>query len=145
MPNLLISACLLGNNCKYDGGNNALPEPVLTALREKYTLIPVCPEFSGGLPTPREPSERVGELVLSISGRDVTAEYMRGADIAEALYRRYGCVAALLKAHSPSCGRDEIYDGSFSGVLTPRHGTTAERLIALGAPVYTEEEVECLL
>lgn len=145
MPNLLISACLLGNNCKYDGGNNALPEAVLTALREKYTLIPVCPEFSGGLPTPREPSERVGERVLSISGRDVTAEYTRGADIAEALYRRYSCVAALMKAHSPSCGRDEIYDGSFSGTITPRHGTAAERLVALGAKVYTEKEAVSLI
>lgn len=145
MPNLLISSCLLGSNCKYDGGNNRLPDAVLAALREKYTLVPVCPEFSGGLPTPREPSERVGEKVLSISARDVTAQYSRGAEIAAALYRRYDCSAALMKAHSPSCGRDEIYDGTFSGTLTPRDGTAVERLRALGAAVYTEKEVAALL
>lgn len=145
MPNLLISSCLLGNNCKYDGGNNRLPDAVLAALREKYTLIPVCPEFSGGLPTPREPSERVGEKVLSISARDVTAQYSRGAEIAAALYRRYDCSAALMKAHSPSCGRDEIYDGTFSGTVTARDGTAVERLRTLGAAVYTEKEVKELL
>lgn len=145
MPKLLISSCLLGNNCKYDGGNNRLPDAVLAALREKYTLVPVCPEFSGGLPTPREPSERVGEKVLSISSRDVTAQYSRGAEIAAALYRRYDCSAALMKAHSPSCGRDEIYDGTFSGTVTARDGTAVERLRTLGAAVYTEKEVKELL
>lgn len=145
MPNLLISSCLLGNNCKYDGGNNRLPDSVIAALREKYTLVPVCPEFSGGLPTPREPSERVGERVLSISARDVTAQYSRGVDIAAALYRRYDCSAALMKAHSPSCGRDEIYDGTFSGTVTARDGTAVERLRALGAAVYTEKEVAALV
>lgn len=145
MQKLLISACLLGNDCKYDGGNNRLPDAVLAALREKYVLVPVCPEFSGGLPTPREPSERVGDRVLSISGRDVTAEYFHGAEIAAALYRRHDCSAALMKAHSPSCGRDEIYDGAFSGTLTPRDGTAVERLRALGAAVYTEKETDLLL
>lgn len=145
MPNLLISSCLLGNNCKYDGGNNRLPDSVLNALRERYTLVPTCPESSGGLPTPREPSERVGERVMSISGRDVTSEYMLGAKTAETLYRRYNCVAALMKAHSPSCGRDTIYDGTFSGTLTPRDGTVVERLRLLGATVYTEKEVKGLL
>ena len=145
MPKLLISSCLLGNNCKYDGGNNRLPDAVLAALREKYTLVPVCPEFSGGLPTPREPSERVGEKVLSISSRDVTAQYSRGAEIAAALYRRYDCSAALMTAHSPSCGRDEIYAGTFSGTVTARDGTAVERLRTLGAAVYTEKEVKELL
>lgn len=145
MPALLISACLLGNNCKYSGGNNRLSDAQLAALREKYTLVPVCPEFAGGLPTPREPSERVGARVLSVSGRDVTRQYSAGADIALALYRRYQCACALMKAHSPSCGRDLIYDGTFSGVLTPGNGVAAERLRAAGAAVYTEQELEKLL
>ena len=82
MEKLLISSCLLGNECKYSGGSNRLPDGVLAALREKYTLIPVCPETAGSLPIPREPSERVGARVLSRSGRDVTAEYALGAQTA---------------------------------------------------------------
>ena len=73
METLLISACLLGANCKYNGGNNALPPEVLERLRQRYRLIPVCPETAGGLPIPREPSERRGRRVISRSGQDVTA------------------------------------------------------------------------
>lgn len=145
MNRLLISSCLLGNNCKYSGGNNRLGDAALAALREKYELIPVCPETAGALPIPREPSERVGERVLSRSGRDVTAEYAKGADTAEALARRFGCAAALMKANSPSCGSGRIYDGTFSGALVSGDGTATERLRALGIPVYTESELGKLI
>ena len=145
MKKLLISSCLLGNDCKYSGGNNRLGDAALAALREKYDLIPVCPETAGGLPIPREPSERVGARVLSKSGRDVTAEYAKGADTAQTLARRFGCEAALMKANSPSCGSGEIYDGTFSGVLIPGSGTAVERLYALGIPVYSERELEKLI
>lgn len=145
MEKLLISSCLLGNECKYSGGSNRLPDGVLAALREKYTLIPVCPETAGGLPIPREPSERVGARVLSHSGRDVTAEYALGAQTAEALARRFGCKKALLKANSPSCGTGQIYDGTFSGTLIPSDGMAAERLRAMGVAVYSEKETGALL
>lgn len=118
---------------------------MLAALREKYTLIPVCPETAGGLPIPREPSERVGARVLSRSGRDVTAEYALGAQTAEALARRFGCKKALLKANSPSCGTGQIYDGTFSGTLIPGDGMAAERLRAMGVAVYSEKETGALL
>lgn len=145
MKKLLISSCLLGNDCKYSGGSNRLDDAALAALRAKYDLVPVCPETAGGLPIPREPSERVGARVLSESGRDVTAEYTKGADTTEALARRFGCAAALMKAKSPSCGSGEIYDGTFSDVLVPGDGTATERLRALGIPVYSEREIEKLI
>lgn len=145
MESLLISACFLGVNCKYDGGNNALPEDVLAKLKEKYRLVPVCPENAGGLPTPREPSERRRGGVWSRSGRDVTAEYEKGAQIALELARQNACRAALLKERSPSCGHERIYDGTFSGTLVPGNGTVAEKLLAAGIPVYGESEVNMLL
>ena len=145
MESLLISACFLGVNCKYDGGNNALPADILARLREKYRLVPVCPENAGGLPTPREPSERRDGGVWSRSGRDVTAEYEKGAQIALELARQNACRAALLKERSPSCGHERIYDGTFSGVLVPGNGTAAEKLLAAGIPVYGESEVNKLI
>ena len=128
METLLVSACLMGYNCKYNGGNNALPEDVLASLRQRYHLIPVCPEAAGGLPTPRTPSERRGDRVIARDGRDVTAEFRRGAELAGKLAERFDAHAALLKANSPSCGSGTIYDGSFSGRLVPGDGVTAEYL-----------------
>ena len=128
METLLISACLVGYNCKYNGGNNALPPEVLAALRERYRLIPVCPEAAGGLPTPRVPSERRGGRVVTRDGWDVTAAFRRGAEIAGKLAERTGARLALLKSGSPSCGSGMIYDGSFTGTLTPGDGVTAEYL-----------------
>ena len=128
METLLISACLMGYNCKYNGANNALPPEVLSALRERYRLIPVCPEAAGGLPTPRVPSERRGGSVVTRDGRDVTAAFRRGAEIAGKLAERYGARLALLKSNSPSCGSGTVYDGSFTGTLTPGDGVTAEYL-----------------
>ena len=128
METLLISACLVGYNCKYNGGNNALPPEVLAALRERYRLIAVCPEAAGGLPTPRVPSERRGGRVVTRDGRDVTAAFRRGAEIAGKLAERTGARLALLKSGSPSCGSGMIYDGSFTGTLMPGDGVTAEYL-----------------
>lgn len=145
MERLLISACFLGFDCKYSGGNNKLPEGQLRALREKYALVPVCPETAGGLPIPREPSERVGARVLSRSGKDVTEEYARGAETAARLAVLRGCKRALMKANSPSCGSGRIYDGSFSGVLIPGDGTATERLRAAGLEIFSENEIDRLL
>lgn len=136
---ILVSACLLGISCRYDGKSK--PDESVMALSEKYNLVPVCPEIYGGLPTPRTPSERVGEKTLMQDGRDVTENYQRGAIAALALARSLGCTAALLKAKSPSCGIGEIYDGSFSGTLTARDGVTAELLKEQGIPVFSEREI----
>jgi uncharacterized protein YbbK (DUF523 family) len=136
MKTLLISACLLGTNCKYSGGNNFC-EKVL-ALREQYHLVPVCPEQLGGLSTPRPPAERLGDRVMTQDGRDVTAQYQAGAREALGLAKSLGCTAAVLKARSPSCGCGMIYDGTFSAVLVPGNGTAAQVLLDAGIPVYTE-------
>jgi uncharacterized protein YbbK (DUF523 family) len=142
---LLVSACLTGSCCKYSGGSNALPEEVLAALREEYELVPVCPEFAGGLPTPRNPSERLGDRVVSSAGADVTEEYSRGAETALKLCRRYNIDLALLKARSPSCGRDEIYDGTFSKTLISGDGVTVEKLKKENIEIFTEAETDKLL
>ena len=144
MENLLISACLLGVECKYSGGSNALPEETIEKLRTRYRLIPVCPETAGGLPTPRDPSERLGERVVSCRGADVTAQFKKGAEAALTLARRYGCTTALMKEHSPSCGSGLIYDGSFSGKLVKGDGCAAELLKAVGVSVVGENVTELL-
>lgn len=137
MEPLLISACLLGVNCKYDGGNNALPDEVLRELRRRYRLIPVCPETAGGLPTPRTPSERRGERVVTRDGRDVTEAFRRGAQAVCALAERSGARLALLKSNSPSCGSGSIYDGSFTGTLIPGDGVTTEYLKNIKLTIIT--------
>ena len=141
---LLISACLLGCSCRYDGRSK--PLPTLDALfAAGHTLIPFCPEIFGGLPTPRPPAERKGESVINTEGQDVTDAYVRGAAQALELVRLFRCDAALLKARSPSCGRDTIYDGTFSGTTIPGHGVTAALLLEHDIPVFTEAELELLL
>ena len=145
MEALLISACLLGVNCKYSGGSNALPEAVLEALRGKYRLLPVCPEGAGGLPVPRTPSERREERVMTRAGEDVTAQYRAGASCALTIAEKWGCRKALLKERSPSCGSGEIYDGSFSGALVPGWGTAAEALRDAGIKVFGESEISELI
>ncbi len=145
MENLLVSACLLGVECKYCGGSNKLPEQQLAALRQCFRLIPVCPETAGGLPTPRDPSERLGDKVLSNQGRDVTAQYQKGAETALRLARRYGCKAALLKEKSPSCGSGLIYDGSFTGTLVTGDGLAAQALKEEGLIVFGESDTELLI
>ena len=124
----LISACLLGAECKYSGGSNALPEDTLAALKEKYELIPVCPECCGGLTTPRAPSERRGDKVVSKTGADVTEQFQKGAQTALHLAEMFGARLAIFKENSPSCGSGTIYDGTFTGTLTQGDGVTAELL-----------------
>ena len=139
MKNILVSACLLGLPCRYDG--RSMPSREVISLGEKYNLIPVCPEIYGGLPTPRVPSERVGDKVLMKDGHNVTENYQRGAECALMLARIYSVDMAILKAKSPSCGCGRIYDGTFSGTLTDGLGVTAELLVNNGIRVITEEEL----
>lgn len=138
---VLISSCLLGVNCRYDGGSNKLPDEKLKELREKYELIPVCPECYGGLTTPRIPSERRDGKVFSKLGVDVTGEFTKGAEAALYLAELLGAELAILKENSPSCGSGTIYDGSFSGKLKEGDGVTAELLKKHGITVVGEKSI----
>ena len=142
---ILISACLLGLACRYDGQSVPLDAQTLEQLKTRWALVPVCPEQLGGLPTPRPPAERRGAGVFTASGADVTEQYARGAGESARLAAFFGCRTALLKARSPSCGSGAIYDGSFTGTRIPGDGVTAEALKAAGVAVYTEDESEALL
>ena len=145
MEALLISECLLGVACRYDGRSVPLPAETLKKLMARYALVPVCPEQLGGLETPRNPSERRGSRVVMNTGADVTDQYTRGAAQALYLARQFGCTKALLKERSPSCGSGTIYDGSFTGTLTAGWGVTAEMLQDAGLTVYGESGAEALL
>ena len=142
-PRILVSACLLGVECRYDGGGQAIDR--LAALMARYELIPVCPEQLGGLPTPRTPAERREGRVVNRDGADVTDAFGRGAIQACRIAALYGAKLALLKARSPSCGRGMIYDGSFTGRLVPGDGVAARALMDAGLEVYTENEIDVLL
>lgn len=133
----LISACLLGLPCRYDGAARPMSEAI-ARLKERATLVPVCPEVLGGLPTPRPPAEIRGRRVINREGRDVTEEYLRGAREVARLVRQFGAAGVILKDRSPSCSTDGIYDGSFTGTLVPGEGVTAAYLRTLGIPVFPE-------
>ena len=142
MEKLLVSACLLGCRCRYDGGDCG-SERVL-ALRDKYDMIPICPEQMGGLTTPRLPSEINGDRVIMKDGTDVTDAFYAGANAALYLAKTLGAKKALLKAKSPSCGKGLIYDGTFTGGKTAGNGVTAALLMDNGVSVYTEDETDIL-
>lgn len=142
MPKILVSACLLGMCCRYDG--RSCPNSAVTALSDRYELIPVCPEQLGGLPTPRTPSERVGDKVIMKDGTDVTCQYNKGAAEVLRLTELLDISIAVLKSRSPSCGKGQIYNGAFDGGLTEGNGVTADLLIRNGIRVFTEEETDLL-
>ncbi len=134
----LISACLLGTPCRYDGKSKEL-RPMIRELLRAHTLIPVCPEVLGGLPTPRPSAEIRGMAVINTKGTDVTENYQRGALEVVRLARLYRADGVILKERSPSCGTAFVYDGSFKGRLIPGEGITARALRTAGFPVYSDE------
>lgn len=136
---ILVSACLLGANCKYSGGNNLCPG--LEKLKDQFHLIPVCPEQLGGLPTPRPPAECRGDQVVNNAELDVTVQFQRGAEEALKIGTFFGCTGAILKANSPSCGFGQIYDGTFTGTKIPGNGITAQLLRDHGYRIFTEENL----
>ena len=140
MKAVLVSACLLGECCRYDGKSK--PCAAVLALAERYRLIPVCPEVFGGLPTPRVPSEICGDRVMMRDGTDVTKNYRDGAQKALEMARENGCEVAILKEKSPSCGKGMVYDGTFSGTLTKGNGIAAALLMQHGIRVLTERELD---
>ena len=138
---ILVSACLLACPCRYDGQAKA-DAAVLALAREGVTLIPVCPEQLGGLPTPRAGAEiQPSGRVLTSDGRDVTRQYQSGAQSALRIAILLGCRTAILKARSPSCGCGRVYDGTFSRTLTDGWGCAADALRSAGVRVMTEEEL----
>ncbi|WP_334308414.1 DUF523 domain-containing protein [Lacrimispora sp.] len=141
--NILVSACLLGVNCRYDGGNGKREE--VLSLMEHYNLIPVCPEQLGGLMTPREPAERQKDgLVRNQQGQDVTSFFKNGAEETLRIGKLYGCKRAILKERSPSCGHGVIYDGTFSGSKIDGSGMTAELLEKHGIKVTGESGIDVM-
>ena len=143
MDRILISACLVGDNVKYDGGNNK--NSLISKLLEKYELVPFCPEVEGGLPIPRHPCEQRGEQVVNDLGEDKTDEFYRGADLALNICLYLKITKAILKERSPSCGVHSIYDGTFSHKVIDGSGVTAALLKRKGITVYSEDEIPMLL
>lgn len=143
MEKLLVSACLLGVNCRYDGGNCHVKS--IERLRAKYELIPVCPETLGTLPIPRTPSERLCGKVVNKLGLDVSAQFGFGASQALKIAKENHVHKALLKEKSPSCGTHRIHDGTFTGHTIEGMGVTAELLRNNGISVFSEDQIEELL
>ena len=136
---IIVSACLLGENCKYNGGNNR-NERVLRYVAD-HEVIPVCPEVMGGLPCPRKPVEWVGERVLTRDGEDCTAAFVSGVGKVLALIGERHIDLAILQSRSPTCGVKQIYDGTFSGTRIDGMGALAKALHAQGIPLMDAEDV----
>lgn len=143
METILVSACLLGCACRYDGQANYNEE--INALRKKYNVVIVCPEVDGGLPIPRVPAEIKGNRVINKEGIDTTDFFSRGAHIALKQAQKHGAKIAILKAKSPSCGSGKIYDGTFTGTLVDGDGYTTRLLKEHGIIVYNETNFHELL
>ncbi|MDY6305440.1 MAG: DUF523 domain-containing protein [Oribacterium sp.] len=138
MKKYIVSACLCGIPCRMDG--KAKPNSFVVDLYKKGLVVPVCPEQDGGLSTPRDPSERLGDRVVSCKGKDVTEEFRRGAEIDLEKARTNGCTVAILKAKSPSCGVGMIHNGKFDGDLVPGDGVFTELLKKEGITCIVDTE-----
>jgi len=141
--NVLISSCLYGVKCRYDGKANYCDS--IKELQEKCNLIPACAECLAGLSTPRTPCEIIEGKVISKTGDDLTKEFFAGAKLVLKIAQDNNCDIALLKQRSPSCGDGLIYDGSFSGALIPGNGVTSSLLKENGIKVFNETDVDDLL
>lgn len=136
---IAVSACLLGENCKYDGGNN-YSEKVQRFIRG-HEVIPVCPEVAGGLPTPRVPAEIVNGIVTMKDGKNVDAEFRKGAQMEVQKILDHQVELCILQSRSPSCGVKQIYDGTFTGQKIPGQGIFAKMLCEKGIKVLDLEDI----
>lgn len=136
---IIVSACLAGINCKYNGKNNLSKK--VAELVAQGKALPVCPEQLGGLSTPRVPAEIVGEKVINKNGLDVTDNFITGANETLRIAQLAGCKKAILKESSPSCGLHKVYDGTFRGIKIRGKGVTAKLLLNNGIEVLTEDEI----
>lgn len=149
-PKILVSACLIGECVRYKG--DSCPQNLLLSPKVRKKILPFCPECAGGLSTPRPPAEIRGEgggaavwrhkaQVINNQGKDVTQAYQRGAKLCLKVMQKYQLNIAILKQRSPSCGTEEIYDGSFSVTKISGQGVTAALLTRHGITLYSEEEL----
>ena len=136
---IVVSACLLGENCKYSGGNNRNER--LLALLSGHEVIPVCPEVLGGLPVPRVPAEIVDGVVKNRDGLSVDLEFRRGAAAALDICIREKPDLVILQPRSPSCGVGTVYDGTFSGKLVPGNGVFAAMASENGFRTASAEQI----
>ena len=143
MEKILISACLVGDKTRYDGKSNY--RPLVKELLQKYELVPFCSEVEGGLSIPRKPSEIVKDKVINKDGKDVTRNYVSGAQKALNICKYLDIKIAILKDGSPACGVHEIHDGNFKGRKIKGMGVTASLLSKNGIKVISEDEIETLL
>ena len=139
MAKILVSACLLGLPVRYDGQSKVVEK--IVELAKDNTFIPVCPEQLGGLPTPRIKSEIKDNLAIRYDGKDVTDNYLRGANITLDIAKLNKIDYCILKSKSPSCGKGLIYDGNFNGTLIDGDGLTCKLLKENGFVVYSEEDI----
>ena len=137
---ILVSACLVGDNCKYNGGNN-LNERLVEFLAA-HEVVKVCPEVLGGLPTPRPSAEIVDGKVMNTEGKNITKEFSLGAQKAFEIVQKENPDLIILQSRSPSCGIKQIYDGTFSGNKIPGHGLFAELCIKAGYKVLDIEDID---
>nr|WP_285716429.1 DUF523 domain-containing protein [Pelosinus sp. IPA-1] len=134
---IIVSACLAGVECRYNGSSATIPKVVDLVI--KGEAIPICPEVLAGLPTPRPPVEQVSGKIVSEAGEDQTEDYIAGAKIGLEIALLSHCKKAILKSNSPTCGCGRIYDGTFSGKLVQGEGVFSKLLKESGIEVSTEE------
>lgn len=142
--NILVSRCLLGFPCRYDGKSSTCNELkiFIEKYKNKHNFIGICPEVDGGLSIPREMCEICNGKVLTKTGEDKTNEFIRGAHNAVEKAKEYSVQVAILKSNSPSCGNSNIYDGSFTNKLIDGAGVTSQMLSNLGLYVINENELD---
>jgi uncharacterized protein YbbK (DUF523 family) len=142
MRKILVSECLYGNRAvRYDGAEIPCDDSVFLKWKSEGRLMPVCPELLGGLPVPREESQRTGDRVITASGRDVTEAFEKGAEEALCAAQGHNVICAIMKEGSPSCGVNKIHDGTFSGTKIQGQGIATERLRAAGYKVFSEKDI----
>ncbi len=141
MRKILVSGCLYGWDCRYDGKSKPCTEPIFLKWKSEGRFVPICPEVEGGLSTPRTPCQRKDDRIITETGDDRTAEYLAGAEKVLATAIENDVVCCILKESSPSCGVSEIYDGTFSGKKITGQGLTAELLCKNGFEVFSEYQL----
>lgn len=145
MQKILVSACLLGMKVRYDGGDCEQNNVLLHNWLKLGKIVTICPEMAGGLPAPRPPAEIIDSKVITNLGIDVTAEFNKGAQLALELCQKHQIKFALLKSRSPSCGNQQIYDGTFTRTLLDGQGITAKLLTQNGIKVFNETQIDKLI
>ncbi len=142
MEKILVSACLLGQDVRYDGGNCLIQSDLIQKWQKEGRLIALCPEMAGGLPAPRPPCEIREGRVIDASAQDWTKEFDLGAKQALELVEKQQIKYALMKERSPSCGVNMIYDGTFSSIKIPGQGRTSAALAGIGVQLFSEFQLE---